>query len=96
MITFNFHGKVTFRSCVIRFLIFQTIPSISKVVTSWWLFAHEVENYFENISWIVNRLLVLKLSELIDIVMDNVIKECFAWFGGPDPKSRQSKIVNIY
>ena len=54
----------------IRFLLFSTITSTSKVVTSWWVLMQEVQYVLEHIFWIVNHLF-MKLIQLIATVQGN-------------------------
>ena len=84
---FSFRGKVMFRSLDIQILIFVTILSISKTVTSWWVMALFVECISECIYWIENHL-VMKLVQLVDIAMGNIFRKYFGWFVGLIPTSR--------
>ena len=88
---FLFHGEVIFRFREIHFLIFQTILSTSKVVTSGWLLAYEVEYIFKYIFWTVNHL-VMKIGQLKDIVTGNNFRTHIKWFGGLTLKSMPSLI----
>ena len=74
-----FHKRVM--SCFYRypFFIFQTIPSISKIVASGWVLAMKIEYVFEYVFWIRTTCLVMKLDHLIDIVIDNIFRKYFAW-----------------
>ena len=63
--------KVMFCSWDGWLLIFRTIPSTSKLVTSWWVLAHELEC----ISFLNHKSLYMKHGQLIDIVMSNDLKE---------------------
>ena len=84
---FSFRGKVMFRSLDIQILIFVTILSISKTVTSWWVMALFVECISECIYWIENHL-VMKLVQLVDIAKGNIFRKYFGWFVGLIPTSR--------
>ena len=74
-----FHKRVM--SCFYRypFFMFQTIPSISKIVASGWVLAMKVEYVFEYVFWIRATYLVMKLDHLIDIVIGNIFRKYFAW-----------------
>lgn len=78
---FVFCGKVMLflRYC---FLLFQTIPSPSRVVTSCW-----VEYTFEYVFWIIHQL-VMKFTEITDKVMANFCQKYFAWLGELNPEFR--------
>ena len=66
--------------------LFKTILWISEVVTSWWVLAHEVKYIFENVFSIVNDL-VMELGQLIDVIVGNVFRKYYGWFGGVGTKS---------
>ena len=61
-----------FRFWDIIFFIFKADPSTSKIVTSSWALAHKEEYLFEYIFWISNHLNI-KLGQLIDIIMNNIL-----------------------
>ena len=77
--TLDSFGKDMFSSWDVQFFIFQTIPSVSKVMTSWQVQAHEVEHILNFFFWILRRL-DMKLDQLIDIIMDNTFRKGFPWF----------------
>ena len=59
----RFHVKEIF-----DFFILWTIQSTFKVVTSWWVLAHEIEYKFKYISWIINHMVIkLNLTDLTDL-----------------------------
>ena len=80
-----FYGKATFHSRYILFYIISniSIPSAWKVMTSWWVLVH---------FWIclLNRLFRDKLGQPMDMVMTNLNRKNFAWFGGLGLKCRSS------
>ena len=76
--TLGSFGKDKFSSWDLQFFIFQTIPSISKFMTSWHRQAHEVEHIF-NFFWIL-RPLDMNLDQLIDIIINNTFRKGFPWF----------------
>lgn len=57
-----------------------------KIITPRWLLTLEVEYNFD-IFWIIYHL-VMKLAQLIDLVMGNIIRKKFARFLELGPKSR--------
>ena len=67
--------------------MFQAIPLISKTGTLQWVLALKLENIFDYIFWTVNHM-ILKLSQVMDIVVGIVIVNIFGWFGGLGIKSR--------
>ena len=52
-----------------------------------------ISTFFEYIFWFVSHL-VMKLSQLTDIITGNIFRKSFAWYGGlgPGPRFRPSLI----
>ena len=57
--------------------VFPISHSINlKVVTSWWVLVHKLDNNFERGFWIIYHF-ATKFDQLIDIVMDNIFSKTF-------------------
>ena len=80
-------GKVMFCFWDIEFFIFWNIQPTFKILTSWWVLTHELKYIFEYIFAITNQL-VMKIGQLVDLVMGNIFRKYFAWFGELGSKSR--------